>query len=377
MKKYLAFVLSISLLLPLTAGAATIESNKLYQLGEGESIKDNAYLAGEKIEIKGTSVEDLYAAGGKIIISGPVGKDAMLLGGQIEVSSVINQDLRIGGGEVLVEDAVGGDLVVLGGQIDIRGTTTVGEDLVLVGGQITTMARVNGRVRATGGEVRIGGTIEGPVTVYGGKVTVLDGATIGGDFIYYSSEEATISETAVIKGEILHRARPDQVVGGSNWGKGDFSRGGFGVFRFLSMLLIALVGFWFFRKKLTVLTHESVKNTGKDFLRGLLILAAAPIIILGLLMTIVGMPLSFALIAAYILSLILSAGFSGIVFGVMSKKYIFKKMGELDVWVVILGTLALHVIGFIPVLGFITRFVFMVITFGTLLGFFYRKVWLD
>lgn len=374
MKKYTAFLVGALLLLPMFAGAASIETKQeLYRLGADESIKENAYLLAETVRLDGNSIKDIYAGAGRIEISGPVGEDATLFGGQIMVDGAINQDLRIAGGEVQIENAVGGDLIILGGQIDVRKNTTVGGDLIIVGGEVRSNARVNGRVHITGGSVTLGGNIEGGVTIYGGEINIESGTVIGGDLVYYSSEEAWIDEGVTILGETVYH---ENQVRAGGWKDKNFKRD-FDGGRLISTLFVALIAFWFFRKKINILASEATQRSGKDFLRGLLVFAATPILVLGLMITIIGIPIAFIVMAGSLALYLTAIVLAGAVFGAVCQKHLFKKSTEVDVWVLVLGTLALHIISLIPVIGCIVYLIFAMIAFGSIMGFFYRKVWLD
>ena len=94
-----------------------------------------------------------------------------------------------------------------------------------------------------------------------------------------------------------------------------------------------------------------------------------------LFMTILGSYVGFLLLSAYVLTLFVAKVFAGIVAGALLSKWIKKEVIVNWMWTAI-GITALQILILVPILGNLLTFIVSMASFGTLLVFLYRKMWL-
>ena len=99
----------------------------------------------------------------------------------INITSAISDDTYIAGGQIVIEEDINGDLFIAGGQIDIKGD-------------------VSGDVFVSAGSVLIRGNVGDDLRIGAGNITV---EGIIGDDVFAGTNILTISDTAVIKGDLI------------------------------------------------------------------------------------------------------------------------------------------------------------------------------
>src|SRR6266852_2554138 len=184
--------------LPLQAAAADLRHGNDVTVGPAETVND-----------------DIYAGAGTISISGTVNGNVIAGGGTISVSGNVTRDLILGGGNITVNGPVAQDIVVLGGMIDVGSGATIGRDLVVAGGSATVSAPVARRVQMSSGSLtlrnRVGGDVRGRV-----DHLKLDGAQIGGNLDYTSSNSVERVNGARVAGTVTRHTPTDRVADTGN-----------------------------------------------------------------------------------------------------------------------------------------------------------------
>ena len=311
------------------------------------------------------------------------------------------------GGSIVVEDGetVSEDLTAYGGTVVVRGT--VDGDLTAFAGNVIIEpgAEVTGSVEATAGNVRIAGNVGGTATATGGNVFMTDTATVGGNFeaaagtivvagsVAGNAELAggsvTLASTASIDGNVEYATgedgefiSEDPTVGGSITQNEDLSTGSsfegpdigapiFGIYGFLvnvlvgGLLLLVLPGTS--RRIADRVTKEPLRTGGI----GLLAVIGVPIAAILIGITIVGLPVTIAVLIAYGLALWIATVYGRYAVGaaVLSYTAIENRWAELLVGLVVVAALVR-----IPVIGGLFEFVVVLLGLGAMAGLLYRFV---
>lgn len=367
MKRLASPLLSVALcgaiLVPTAALASTFETARTIVLSDASTT--NAYLAGTDITIVAPIGGDLLAAGATIADNSPVSGDALLAGGTIDIEKPITGDARIAGGQVTINAPVGGDLLAAGGTV----TASSSASYTRVAG---------GKVSLTGGR--------GPVYVYGSDITLA--GDFSGDVTVEASNSLTLTPGTHIHGG-LHYNAPQQIVvpdgakidGGANYigtsylptssEAHTFAIAGatvlFIVHLIAVLILVGLVAGLFpsFTERVVERSLSS-KSPGHFALLALLgfgILVATPVFILLLLASFVGIGVAIGLTAVYVLFLVLAYVYAGVLAGAALARTLFKR--SFVTWRdAVLGMLVLYLIGIIPVIGFLLKFILMLAAGG-------------
>ncbi|MDH5492184.1 MAG: hypothetical protein OEY14_09535 [Myxococcales bacterium] len=118
------------------------------------------------------SVEQVRTFGGDALILGEVRGDVLTMGGEARIVGHVGGDVFTFGGSVFVEGGIDGDLLTFGGDAEITGQ--VGGDVSSKGGDIRIAGEVGGEVQSMGGSVAMEGDAEAPAAMSGGTMRGAD-----------------------------------------------------------------------------------------------------------------------------------------------------------------------------------------------------------
>jgi len=377
--KRLALLALATLLVPVAALAA-VSNNPVATFRSDQTLlvatsaPGNAYEAGASIVDAAPVGGDLSALGGSVTVAGPVAGDALLLGGSVSVRAPIAGDLRSIAGHIDIARPVSGDLAALGV------STTASE-------------RVTGSVFVVALDAAVTGGADGPVTIYGNSVTL--GGSFASDVRIVSSGHLTLLPGTAIKGSLVYQAPvpaniPDSatVAGGITYTEASYlpgadvsrtlalaSIGIFLIVRILAtLILVGLLAGLFPALAEAVISEAYGRRFRHLLLTTLLGFAAfvvVPILILLLALTFIGLGLAILLFIVYALLVFLALVYSGILLGSsLARRFLGR---EQVLWRDgVLGTLALSIVAFIPIIGLLSILVLASFAAGALLHIFFR-----
>lgn len=369
--RLLAVLALAALFVPQAAFASTAISARTLVIYE--PIAENTYLAGTDVTVAAPIGGDLVAAGGTLGMAAMVAGDATLAGGTVSVRRPVAGDLRIAGGQVTVEAPVSGDLLALGASITASSSA---REVRLAGGQVH-LEGAAGDVTIYGADVYLSGTIAGDVTVTASdKLSLADGTHITGTLRYNAPQQAGVPPGGAIDGGIEYTGSSPILP--TNEEAKRFALAGAGVF-FLVRVIAALVAAGLLAGLFPELTDRVAERTlGRstrrfvlEALLGFGVIVAAPVLILLLLVSFVGIALAAIIAAGYVLLLLLSYLFAGILAGHALMRGVLKRT-RITWRTAVLGMLALHLIGSIPWVGGIAVAVLTAASTGALVSIFYR-----
>lgn len=325
-------------LLPFSAGAADEEDYLEY------TSSGNAFGAGDNLKIDQDIQGDLVLAGSIIEINGNVLDDFTGAGGELIVNGDVSGNILVFGGTVRVNGDVGGDLVVAGGQIFLSKDSTVEGDILLAGGEVTLNGIVDGDGSVSAGTLRTGESFElrGDLELEAENYPSDLEEDVGGN----------LNVTTVATKQEPYAGVP----------------AGFAILlSFILELLAALIlGFiliYTFPAFVTELAEIVRFSTLKAGVVGLLLLILVPIISVILLLTAFGWSLSFLLILLFSLALLIATVPVKLLAGAVVYNKAFKKESS-KLMYYLAGTIILTVVYQIPLLGWLVRFIALLIGLG-------------
>lgn len=274
---------------------------------------------------------DLVAAGRAVHVSDSIPGDVMAVGGDVGFSGSAGGDFLGAGGRQEVAGSIGGSARIAGGEV--RMSATVGRNATLAGGRVdvTDPAEIAGNAYVTGGEVRVAGSVGRMLQVAGGSVGL--NGTFGD--VSVTADRLRVGPGAVIRGSLRHRVQPANVsIDPSARIEGEIvalpaaeRRDGRAAFRFLWRLAFLLTG------AVAIAVFPGLARSAAEALRsraglaaglGVLWLIGAPVLVLALAMTVIGIPLALIVTAVYTASLYIGPAVLGLWLG----RLIFRGRGE-------------------------------------------------
>jgi len=197
----LAAALAVAVL-PSFGHAAVVRGGGKLVIAAGDTVRDDLYISGGKLDIEGVVLGDVIACGGDINVGGTVRGDLLSAGGSTTISGTVDGTARCAGGQVRVLGTVGEDLVSGCGHLRLGPGARVGRDLMVGTGQADLDGDVGRDVFAGGGDLVIGGHVGGGVRARAGRSRLASGARIERDFEYTSRRSLMQAAGATVGGAI-------------------------------------------------------------------------------------------------------------------------------------------------------------------------------
>lgn len=374
MNKFL-FALLVTFFIPTSTFAARAPAS--FSAGNSllaaSSSPGNAYAAGASIVVTAPVAGDLSAAGGSIVIAAPVQGDDLLLGGSISSRARVGGDLRTAGGSVNIDEPVAGDLIAFGYSVHDAGRA--GGSVFIAAANVDISNGAAGPVTIYGNNVSLSGDFSSDVRIVAsGQVTLAASTTIVGRLSYEAPEPATIPTAAVIRGGIDYTSASYLPSAGTSRMLAFVSVGFFIFVRVLSALILAglLAGlFPRLAEAIVLRIYMRPRSILLTMLLGFGAIVAAPVLLILLSLTFVGLGLAFLLLILYALLVLLALLYAGILLGmIFVRRFVHR---DTVLWRDgVVGMLALSLIALVPFVGLFVVLLFTIFTAGTLLQLFFQ-----
>jgi hypothetical protein len=242
-------------------------------------------------------------------------------------------------------------------------------------------------ITCNAGSFTLGSSVDGNVKAEATEVKLGPSASVVGDFEYTSAAEASVAAGASIKGQVKH-ILPEKAPAPSNQNVAT-AVGAFisaviafifgliivlALIKYAAALLVAIVIILVARKQMENVIEGLRTRPWLCLGWGALIAVLVPIGVLILCITIVGIPLAVAGLAAYVIALFLGHIITAIFLG----KWMLRQpvqdgtTGHL-IGAAALGLLVIYVVGLIPVVGVITDLAVLLFGFGSIIYYIKEK----
>jgi len=323
-------------------------------------VKEDSYLAGGTVQSRAKVTGDLTVAGALVEIENEVSADVMAAGGTVTVRAKIGDDLRAAGSDISVSGPVGGDAIVAGSTVVLSSTAVVGGRAWLAGRRIEIYGKIGKELRAAGRHVVLAGNVAGDVSIVAETLEIYPSTVIRGNLRYRSPNEAKIRQGARISGTVTRDPAPAQKEREPN------IAGMFWLGSLISFMLAATAFYLVFPSASVSAARTIVESPWKALGLGFALLAATPLLIVLLFLTVIGF--WFGVVAFLLFPVLLLAGFlTGIVWlgdavlGVMGQGR--KATRAWRVLSLAVTLLALWVMVLAPIVGCLA--LFAVLLYGT------------
>lgn len=325
----------------------------------------NLYVAGANVTVNGSTLGDLFAAGGTVTVDGSVEQDLVAAGGTLISNSAVGGDARIAGGNVTVNGTIGGDLLAAGGNLTFSERSSVAGDAVIAGGNVTVNTPIRGNARVAGGNITINSRIEGTLTVNSSQRLVFGPrAEVPGRIVYKGPSEASVDPAARISPIEFTRVEMDQRA--ENTLRALFT------IAFLTKLLAWMIAGWvllrLWRAAFSRMEDSIRANPWGNLGMGLVTLIVVPIAAILLFLVLVGYYVALVGLAAYVLMILLASVIAALVLGSLIVRWLTKKTpGNVPDWqIIVIGVVVWHLVGLVPFVGAIAKFILFLMAFGAL-----------
>lgn len=302
-------------------------------------IKATAFVAGNHIEINGTIDGDLFVAAQSITINGKVDGSIFTASQNVTINNHVANNIYSAGAILDVNAQTDGSVFLAGQNINLKDKAQINKDAFISGANIYQDGKINGDLTSSSTSLNIEGDIDG-------------------DLNYLSETEENELNNANIAGDI-------------NWSKiksNSFSTL-FKVFSVIFSILAALVIWLVIRlihKTFWINLAIKIKNTPLQTLGfGTLALILTPFIAVALMLTVIGIPLSFILLIFYVISLYISKIIISVFFAFSLQKRYNWSFAK-GFWLFLLSLILLSILVAIPIVGWLIRFIIAIFGLGAI-----------
>jgi cytoskeletal protein CcmA (bactofilin family) len=304
-----------------SARAAEFRTGSDVTIGPAEQITDSLYTAANTTTVAGRVSGDVIATGKNLTITGRVdgGVNALVI--NADISGIVGGSVRVGGGDVTISGQVLGDVLVASGSLEITKTGSVSGDVLLESGSLEVNGPVSGKIKGNASDVTINAPVSGGVDVVTKSISLGSLAKIAGGLDYTSPDSVDSAPGAAVSGVTKHTTS-DRLYPGSDIKAWLFSP----LFRLLSLLVTGVV---------FVVVFPGMAAAGADGIRrsplialllGIVMTFVAPIAIVLVGVTIIGLPAALLGIAGLAIVLYLSQVFAGLAIG----RWLLPKSWDVD-----------------------------------------------
>jgi cytoskeletal protein CcmA (bactofilin family) len=320
---------------------------------------EDLLIAGRELQVQSEVKGDVIAAGSDVTIAGTVAGYVMVAGARVDINGPVGNDLWAAGSSVNLNASVADNAMLAGNDVKLLPGAVVEHNAKIAGGVVSVQGRVGRNLKLAAGEAQIASEIGGSVNARAESLKLLPGAVVRGDLVVYGPKEPEISPQAQVMGRVEYHKQVWQKTGIVEWLK-----------RWIWIsLAMLIVGFVAIAASPLWADRVSAMITGKPWssiLAGLAGLLLAPLAMILLLITVVGIPLAFILLALYVIALLLSGVFVAYLVGGWLLDRFYRPQSSPYLRMA-LGALAVGVCVSLPWIGWLVQLFILLIGFGALM----------
>jgi cytoskeletal protein CcmA (bactofilin family) len=309
---------------PARAMPRLLHEEETVRIPAGETHHGTLAVSCESLEIEGVVIGDVLAFCERVTIRGEVDGTAVVVGRELVVEGEVTGGLGAAGEQVRLEGSVGGSAYLAGERVHIGPRARVARDAFLGGERVHVEGEVARDLAAGGERVELEGEVGRDFGAWSERVSIAAGARVGGDLRAHvpDPEQLEIATGAVVVGatdvDALDHHRHKL------WSR--YREGTFWVW--LAVGFVASFGIGMLLHALFPGLFAGRLGTGRDFFvslgLGFAVLVLAPIALVLLALTVVGIPAALIGLATW--GIVLYLG--GIVVAALIGRSLVKPRGE-------------------------------------------------
>ncbi|MDD4050559.1 MAG: polymer-forming cytoskeletal protein [candidate division Zixibacteria bacterium] len=333
--------------MPDTASASIFYGGKRYVVAPGDTVGDDLLLWTNEGAFDGVMTQDLIMFCRRYKMTGQVQGNIFSASQYATVRGTVDRSARIFAQTATIDGIITNNLIVFASDIELSRNSRVGRDANLTGGEISTSGEIGRNLTIHCGQAIISGKISGDVDITADKISIVAPAEILGSIKYKSKDEIQIDNGVVISGAVerLKIEKKDTEDEGVSW-----------PFRFVLFLCALVTGL--------IITAVFKPHTGHAVAAvlqkplvtlgvGFVGFCIAPIAILVLCLTVIGIPAGIILLFVFTVFFYIAKIYVAIVLGRLIIGLFHKTSVPKTGWALLLGLFIMFLVFAIPYLGFI------------------------
>ena len=391
LKKKLKFILSLFIVFTLISGTffsyatdVNVSTNEEETTNVNAKETDPSAVSEDEnsVNSENTTSDDTLTSDSSTATTTTHDGDLYKTGGDIEITDAINGNVYVAGNSVTVKGQIGGDLFVIANNLNIDGAQVYGNVFA-----ISTNITLNGLIYDLYGicntlNVPYNGTVYRDIKVMCNTATI-DGV-IGGNVYITANQKLTLDADCMIYKDLNYstpseiEVKDGTVQGNVNYSSSMFKTNAVDYAMSFAYLIVFVLIVWLLMMFIAPKFMEKATRIGKEKILpslgfGILGIILIPVIAVLLMFTVVGMPISMALMALYGLLVLITFTVVTLTFANMlaNKVKFFAKFKNLIG--IILIALILWALTLIPYVGIIIKLIITIYGFGILMISIFNK----
>lgn len=340
------------------AQAVYFNSGTSLLLPKGAPINESAFVAGQSLSIDSDVNGDLFCAGRDVIINGNIKGDVLCAGQNIIINGIVDGNVRTASQTLKIAGVVTRNISVVAQSLVLDRFSAVKGDIFFGGQQIDLGGSFGRDMAGAGEQITISGSLFRNATVTASKISLLETSKIGGDLDYYIEDTGVFTQATPknVLGSVTKHLITREETQPAKQAVKDTTPTAMIIGKILSIVSFLLVAFliiYFTPKRTSAIIEILKSHPYKSFFLGLTATIVAPIFLILMLITFVGMTSALVIFLVYVLSLIISSLYSSLLLGrIISTKLKINKHRSMYLDALI-GCVVVGVLVSIPVLGWL------------------------
>ncbi|MBY0563217.1 MAG: polymer-forming cytoskeletal protein [Hyphomonadaceae bacterium] len=355
----IAFLTAGLLSVAVWAGAAFgVDMRSGERVEAAGELSDIAFVAARDAHVSAVSTDDIVVAARTVRLDGARADHFFIAGADAQATTIAAQDMFAAGCQLRLQSgAINDDLVGAGCRIETASAFTVNGAAILTAGEIDIEGPIGGGLRAAGNEVRLNGPVTGDVDIRADTLTLGPRAQIIGNLTYRAVRVA-IDPAAIVTGTSTALPAPPA--------EHERQLGLGAALAFMAAMLLVLVLGVSLLVLVAVALFPGLMNNAARTMRetplrtlgaGFVFMALAPVLIGFLFVTLLGIPLALMIGALYLA--VAPFAFAAVVYFIgLRIRALVNRSAEAQApraWARLgwsmLATIALLLVGFVPIVG--------------------------
>lgn len=345
--------LRAALLLAGLIGALGASALFAQRIGESveirEPVEHDLYAAGRGVYVLAPVAGDLVAAAQRVSVEADVEGDVIAAGETVSLWATVLDDVRAVGREVVLAGQVGDHMVAAGETVRLEPAARVGSWAWLAGSTVDVAGAVGGELRIGAATARVRGEVGGDLQVRAETVEIADTARVHGDLIWYGERAPTIGAGARIDGRVLQRPGAVPAPGAPGAAAAAAAAAVFAAGLMVAGVVLYLLFPGFALAAVSAVHAAPWRCLGL----GLAGLAATPLVVVLLFVTAVGYLLGLALLAVYLVALLVGGLLGALVLGDAGLRSLRRLQAGrwLRAASIVLAIVVMGLVQWVPILG--------------------------
>lgn len=328
-----------------TAYARMPGSDGNVRYAANETVDHTLFAAGRQITIDATVEGDVFCAGQHVTITGRVAGDIICAAQTIVVNGQVDGDVRLAAQNVTVSGRVEGNMSAAGQTVNLDLPGSVGQDVSVAGNDVTLNGEIGRDVSAAGANIYLNSKVGRNVEARSEQLSLGKLANVSGNVTYQSYKDASRDQAATVAGKVTRQDPPARDNGRQAAG----AAFGFNLFMVVALLVTSLILALLLPRFFWKVSDVADRSVGKTFLVGLLAAIVAPVVIVFLMFTLIGIPLGLLALLVWAVTLFMSGPVAAFSLG-----RVFFKDSTSAVMTMLAGSAVIAVLYLIPILNILT-----------------------